>query len=113
MGLFDGTRFERPITCERCGKTMKDCHCPRDAAGQIKLPQHQTARVRIDKRAKGKMVTLVEGLDPAASNLEDLTKLLRSKCAAGGTVNQNVIEIQGNHRDRVAAVLKEIGYQIK
>jgi|ERR1051325_5009660 translation initiation factor 1 len=113
MGLFDGTPLERPVTCERCGKTVKDCHCPRDASGKILLPASQTAIVRTENRGKGKLVTLVEGLDPVASDLNALLKSLKSKCASGGTTKGESIEIQGDHRASVAQLLESLGYRTK
>jgi len=85
--LFDGTKFERPVTCEVCGQPMSDCRCPRDEAGTVLLPSAQTAVVRTEKRAKEKLVTLVEGLNPSASDLTTLLKTLKNRCAAGGSVD--------------------------
>lgn len=115
MGLFDGTKFERPVTCETCGKAMTDCACPRDAHGNVLLPSQQTAVVRVEKRVKGKTVTLVEGLDPTANDLEALLKSLKNRCAAGGSVDRatGTVEVQGEHKENVAGVLKGMGYRVK
>jgi translation initiation factor 1 len=115
MGLFDGTKFERPVTCEVCGKAMAECACPRDAQGKVLLPSQQTAVVRVEKRVKGKMVTLVEGLDATATDLEGLLKALKNRCAAGGAVDRATgsVEVQGEHKAGVAAVLGEMGYRVK
>lgn len=110
-GLFDGTRFERPVTCEVCGKAMAECACPRDAAGKVLPPEKQTAIVRLEKRPGGKVVTTVEGLDPHASDLDALLKLLKGRCAAGGTVQDGAIQIQGDHRPAVEEVLRGRGYR--
>jgi translation initiation factor 1 len=112
-GLFDGTPLQRPVTCEVCGKALADCQCPRDAAGNVLLPNQQTAIVRLEKRPGGKVVTLVEGLDARASRLDDLLKLLKTRCAAGGTVQDNAIQIQGDHRPAVGETLKQLGYKLK
>ena len=45
-GLFDGTPLVRPVTCQRCGKPLADCRCPRDAAG------HNDVWVKIDDNAE-------------------------------------------------------------
>src|SRR5687768_722170 len=95
MGLFDGSKFERPVTCEVCGKAMGECVCPRDAAGRVLPPAKQTAVIRLEKRPGGRVMTLVEGLDPVASDLQALLKALKNRCAAGGAVAGSVIEIQG------------------
>jgi translation initiation factor 1 len=112
-GLFDGTPLERPVTCERCEKPLAACKCPRDAAGKLLLPKEQQARVRREKR-NGKLVTVVAGLDVKASDLPGMLKTLRSKLGAGGTVNSDgELELQGDHRDKVIAYLKELAYPAK
>src|SRR5438445_4951783 len=113
MGLFDGTPLQRPVTCERCGQVMQECRCPRDASGKIVLPSEQSATVRIENRGKGKVVTLIEGLNPVASDLNELVKSLRAKCASGGTVKSNSIEIQGDHRAAAVQLLGSLGYRTK
>lgn len=113
MGLFDGTKFERPVTCEVCGKAMAECTCPRDAGGMVLPPSKQTAVIRLEKRPGGRVMTLVEGLDPVASDLQALLKALRSRCAAGGAVAANAIEIQGDHRDAAVQHLESLGYRTK
>ncbi len=112
-GLFDGTPLERPVTCEVCEKPLDQCGCPRDGGGRILLPKDQPARVRREKRRKGKVATVVTGLDPAASDLPAILKTLQATCAAGGTLRDDQIEIQGNHRDKVLAILRDMGYPAK
>jgi translation initiation factor 1 len=112
-GLFDGTPLQRPVTCEVCEKPSTDCRCPRDASGEVLLPSQQTAVVRLEKRAGGKVVTVIEGLDPKASDLEALRKKLKSRCAAGGTVQDGIVQIQGDHRPAIAEVLGNEGYRVK
>jgi translation initiation factor 1 len=72
--------------------------------------------VRVSRETQGrggKAVTLVRGLPLDAVALAALGKQLRSACGAGGTVKDGVIEIQGEHRDRVAALLTEAGWKVK
>lgn len=113
MGLFDGTRFERPVTCERCEKPLVECQCPRSAAGDLLLPQSQTALVGIEKRPGGKVVTLVQGLDPTAAKIDDLLKELKARCASGGTIKDGTIQLQGDHRPGVEKALRELGFKVK
>jgi translation initiation factor 1 len=75
-------------------------------------PSDQPARVRREKRA-GRIVTVIAGLDPAASDLPALLKRLKSALAAGGTVSGAEIEVQGDHRERVVEFLKSLGYPAK
>jgi translation initiation factor 1 len=111
-GLFDGTPLERPVTCERCAQPRAACRCPRNAAGEITLPADQPARVRREKRG-GKLVTVVSGLDPVATDLAALVKELRAALGAGGTVKGDTVEIQGDHREALVARLRELGYPAK
>ncbi|MEM6259992.1 MAG: translation initiation factor [Planctomycetota bacterium] len=111
-GLFDGTKLEQPVTCHTCDKTMADCDCPRDASGAVCLPKDQDARVRRERR-RGKWVTVVTGLDPCASDLKQLAKALKAKCASGGSVTEDGLEVQGDHRDTIVAHLWTLGYPAK
>lgn len=113
MGLFDGTPLQRPVTCEVCGKQLAECRCPRSAAGAVLLPKDQPARVSRERRSGNKTVTVISGLDPAASDLPALLKRFKSLCAAGGAVTDGRIELQGDHRDRLVASLKSMGYPAK
>jgi translation initiation factor 1 len=111
-GLFAGTSLERPVSCERCGKTLLACVCPRGADGKVLLPKDQPARVRREKR-RGKTVTVIAGLDPKATDLAGLLKSLKTTLGAGGTVADGEIEVQGDHREKVVAVLVKLGYPAK
>jgi len=111
-GLFDGTKLEQPVTCPVCGKAKDDCACPRDASGEVCLPKNQDARVRREKR-RGKWVTVVTELNPDATDLKQLAKDLKAKCAAGGSVTEDGVELQGDHRDAVVDYLKSLGYPAK
>lgn len=112
-GLFDGTPLERPVTCELCEQPLDPCACPRNAAGAIVRPKDQPARVGREKRRKGETVTVVSGLDPVASDLGSLLAKLKSACAAGGTINDGRIEVQGDHREKILAILQDLGYPAK
>ncbi len=112
-GLFDGTPLERPVTCEVCDQPLAQCACPRCESGAVLLPKDQPARVGREKRRKGKTVTVITGLDPVASNLDAILARLKSVCAAGGTINDGRIEIQGDHRERVLSILQDLGYPAK
>ncbi|MCP4593837.1 MAG: translation initiation factor [bacterium] len=112
-GLFDGTALERPVTCQACEEPLDQCACPRSATGGVMLPKDQHARVGREKRRKGKTVTVITGLDPVASDWGAILGQLRSACAAGGTISQDRIEIQGDHRERVLTILRDLGYPAK
>ena len=112
MRLFEGTEFDRPPTCERCGELEEVCKCPPAPAPKL-APSKQTARLSVEKRKKGKTVTVVRGLAAVGNELPELLKKLKSACGAGGTVKDDELEIQGNNLDRVRDELKKIGFHTR
>jgi translation initiation factor 1 len=112
--LFAGTPWDRPPTCDRCGKLEAECACPALTVEPKRIPpETQTARLRLEKRPKGKHVTTVTGLDPEGNDLTDLTARLKAKCGTGGTLKDGVIELQGDHLGTAEGMLKSIGYKTK
>jgi len=112
--LFAGTPFDRPPTCDRCGQLESECSCPPPTPEPVRIaPETQTARIRVEKRAKGKVVTAVTNLPAVGNDLPALAAQLKAKCGSGGTVKDDLIEIQGDHVATVEAVLKSIGYKTK
>lgn len=66
------------------------------------------------KRRRGKTVTVIGGVPGDAARLAELAAALKRYCGAGGTVQPDgTIEVQGDHRERVAAKLGELGYRVK
>lgn len=112
MRLFEGTEFDRPPRCERCDELEADCKCPPELPPRI-APEKQTAKIAVEKRKKGKTVTVIRGLCPNGNDLHDLLKKLKSSCGAGGTLKEDELEIQGNNLDRIRDELKQIGYRVK
>ena len=77
-------------------------------------PDRQKLRVGIDRRARaGKQVTLVSGFVGTQEDLEALGRTLKTKCGVGGSAKDGEILIQGDHRDRIVALLTEMGYPAK
>jgi translation initiation factor 1 len=75
-------------------------------------PASQHLRIHLDrKQRRGKEVTLVTGWTADEEGLLSLGKLLKSKCGGGGTIKDNEILIQGNHRDKILQILIEQGYK--
>ena len=112
MRLFEGTPWDRPPRCERCGELEEDCQCPPEAPPQVP-PEKQTARLAIEKRRKGKVVTVVRGLPAQDNDLAQLLSRLKTACGAGGTLKDDELEIQGRQLDRVRETLRQIGYRVK
>jgi translation initiation factor 1 len=74
------------------------------------------ARVRVGRAVAGrggKGVSVISGLPLAAPELEALASRLKRLCGAGGAVRDGLIEIQGEHRDRLVAELRQLGYEAK
>jgi translation initiation factor 1 len=72
--------------------------------------------VRVSRDAKGrggKTVTVVTGISLADKDLDALGKQLKAACGSGGTVKDGVIEVQGDHVDRILALLVAQGYKGK
>lgn len=112
MRLFEGTPFDRPPRCERCGELEEACGCPPEPPPRIP-PEQQTARLSVEKRKKGKLVTVVRGLCAEGNDLPELLTQLKNTCGAGGALKEDVLEIQGNQFDRVREVLLKLGYRVK
>jgi translation initiation factor 1 len=111
MRLFEGTKWDQPPRCERCGELEEDCTCP--AAPQaLTPPERQTARLAIEKRKKGKVVTVVQGLSAGENDLPALLRRLKAACGAGGTIKNDLLEIQGDHLSAVRKLLADIGYRV-
>ena len=68
---------------------------------------------RETKGRKGKGVTTVSGVGLADAELKTLAKKLKQKCSTGGTVKDGVIEIQGDHRDKLKTELEKLGHNVK
>ena len=77
-------------------------------------PGKQRLIVAIDRRNRGgKQVTLVTGFVGKADDLKELGKAPKTRCGVGGTAKDGEITIQGDLRDKVVALLKEMGYNAK
>ena len=77
-------------------------------------PQQQTVYLHRDSKGRGgKTVTVVKKLVLSEDDLKELAKKLKQVCGSGGTVKDGEIEIQGEHRERIAEELQKMGYKTK
>ena len=77
-------------------------------------PARQELRVWLDRKQRaGKVVTLVKGFVGRDADLQELARLLKTKCGVGGAAKEGEIIIQGDHRDRVVEILTKSGYRCK
>jgi translation initiation factor 1 len=88
--------------------------------GQVRVPVPPAvsgpARVRVGREVagrSGKGVSVISGLPLGAPDLEALATRLKKLCGAGGAVRDGLIEIQGEHRDRLVSELQRLGYDAK
>jgi translation initiation factor 1 len=98
--------------CPDCRQALAECSC-KTAATKLPVGDGVARVARETKSRGGKSVTTVKGLalDPPALAL--LGKQLRTACGSGGTVKEGVIEVQGDHCERVIEALKKFGHRAK
>lgn len=85
--------------CPKCRKPAKECLC-------------LTGKLRVKKEVKGrggKAVSVIEGLPK--SILKDVAQTLKRKLGTGGAIKGTTIEIQGDRKPEILAILKELGYK--
>lgn len=113
-GLFAGTPFERPVTCDRCGREQRECDCPPEApaAASRIAPGEQHPRVRRERR-RGKWSTVVSDLQADAAEQKTLLSELRTSLGTGGGLRDGELVLQGDHRDAVVGHLLSLGYHAK
>ncbi len=70
----------------------------------------QIIKIRVVKRKFGKEVTLVEGINEKDIDIKSLLKTLKHKLACGGSYKDGVIELQGNHKEKVKQLLIKEGF---
>lgn len=98
------------------GRMCPDCRHPQ-AQCLCKIPKTPVGDgiVRVSRETKGrggKAVTLVKGVLLDSTGLMQLGKQLKAACGSGGTVKEGVIEVQGDHIERVIETLKKLGHKI-
>jgi translation initiation factor 1 len=91
--------------CQKCGLPPELCVCETIAK------EAQKIRVSTEKKRYGKLITTVEGIDAKDIDIKELAKKLKSELACGGTVKENVIELQGDHKRKIRNILIRSGFK--
>ena len=97
--------------CPACRRALAACAC----AGPVERPAGDGI-VRVSRETqgrKGKGVTVVRGLPLADAELAELGRRLKALCGSGGTVKDGVVEVQGEHRDRIVDFLAAAGWTVR
>lgn len=89
--------------CPKCGLPLQACVCKEIAKTE------QRIKIETEKRRYGKIMTLIKGLSKEV-DMKEIAKNLKSDLACGGTIKNNVIELQGEHRKKVKPVLVKLGF---
>jgi translation initiation factor 1 len=104
--------------CPRCDKPHSQCTCSKEQPGRAQAPARPQGDgiVRVGRETKGrrgKGVTTIAGLPLGEEKMQELATRLKNRCGSGGTVKDDCIEIQGDHRNTVVAELEQLGYRVK
>ena len=100
----DGGRVPNPPTEPR----------PAPPAAGHRTPDDGIVRITRDRGNRGgKVVTVIHGLRARGAALDALAAELKRLCGAGGTVKDGLIEVQGDHRERLAEKLRALGHTVK
>ena len=76
-------------------------------------PEQQQARITVEKRRKGKVVTVVQDLVLARSDMKALAKKLKQACGVGGAARDDAVELQGDCRDAARSWLEANGWGLR
>lgn len=85
---------------------------PAPSPSEVRAPRDGVVRIFRDRSGRnGKVVTVIHGLP--AKNLDERASNLKRLCGAGGAAKEGAVEIQGDHRERIADHLRGLGYTVK
>ncbi len=102
-----GALFGRPADSGGGEKEAKDAAPEDRAKALVKL------HVQLEKKGrKGKGVTVIKGFFHMRRDMEDYARDLKARCGAGGTVKEDTIEIQGDHRKTAAEYFRAKGFRV-
>lgn len=104
----------RTVWSSEQGDTRNNKEQHKPSALKSLPPEQQTVYLHRESKGRGgKGVILLKGLVLTEADLSALAKTIKQACGSGGTVKDGVIEIQGDQREKIADVLRKLGYKIK
>ncbi len=98
--------------CPGCEQPVDQCRCRKNQTPAAA----KDGIIRVGRETKGRKgsgVTLITGISAGEEEIKKLAADLKKKCGAGGSVKDGIIEIQGDHRDRLVEELQKMGYKVK
>jgi translation initiation factor 1 len=104
----------RLVYSSDAGKVARRGNPTKAAASAPGAPDDGVVRIFRERGNRGgKTVTVVRGLPERGPSLEVRLSELKRLCGAGGTLREGSLEIQGDHRERIAERLRGLGYKVK
>ncbi|MCE8004486.1 translation initiation factor Sui1 [Billgrantia ethanolica] len=100
--------------CPGCRQPQADCRCSELAEQERLAALDGVVRIRRETSGrKGKGVTTISGIPLPVAELKALAKTLKKRCGTGGSLQDGIIEIQGDHRELLKAELERRGFTVK
>lgn len=90
--------------CSTCGLPKELCVCETIAK------ETQNIEITTAKKKYGKLITIIKGIDNKQIDIKDVAKKLKSEFACGGTVKKGIVELQGDHKQKVKQALIQMGF---
>ncbi|MCW1296292.1 MAG: translation initiation factor [Candidatus Parvarchaeota archaeon] len=91
-------------TCPKCGLPKDICACEIIAKEQTKI------MIKLEKKRFGKFMTVISGIDTKQIDLKEIVKKMKTELACGGTIKNNTLELQGDHRKKAKEILVKLGF---
>ena len=105
---------EKGQLCPGCKEAVDQCVCDQLADKERLDSLDGVVRIRRETSGrKGKGVTTITGVPLSEKELKALAKKLKQQCGTGGALKDSVIEIQGDHRDKLKQLLEKQGFTVK
>jgi translation initiation factor 1 len=89
--------------CQKCGLPKELCIC------ETLAKEKEVIKVYNVRRRYGKVTTIIQGMGKGV-DAKSVLKELKTKLACGGTVKDNMIELQGDHKKKVKPILVKLGF---